>query len=114
MDDHAELQVMHARAAVQISGSGHPHDLGEQRQNRLVLRQAVTVLAKGYVAPHDIVDAQADGAAKQHVVIELRDQLPLAANTVRRLRQMGATVALPQPARGRALRKRWLIAKKCA
>jgi hypothetical protein len=69
---------------------GHVHRGVEQFGHRLVLDQPVAVLAEHRVVPHRVVDRQAHEPAEQQVVVDLLDQLPLAADAEQHLQQHGA------------------------
>ena len=82
---------------------GHFHGSIEEFGDRVVLDEAVAVLAEDRVVPHSVLDGQADEPAKQQVVLDLLDELPLAAHAVEHLQQHRAHQLLGRDAGAPAL-----------
>ena len=78
---------------------GHLHRLVEQLGDRIVLDEPVSVLAEDGVVPHRVLDGQADEPTEQQVVVDLLDELPVAAHDVQNLQQhrrQNQTASLPR------------------
>lgn len=82
---------------------GHLHGGVEQLGDRVMLDEAVSVLAEDRVVPHGVFDGQADEPAKQQFVLDLLDELPLAAHAVEHLQQHGPHELLWRDARAATL-----------
>ena len=53
----------------------------------VTLQQPVAVLGEGCGIPHRVLDAEADKPAKQQIIVDPLDQLPLRADRLERLQQ---------------------------
>jgi len=95
---HAEVLARQQPALL-----GHLHRGVEQFGDGVMLDQPVAVLAEHRVVPNRVLDGQADEPAEQQVVLDLLDQLPLAAHAVQHLQQHGAHELLRSDARTIAL-----------
>jgi len=95
---HAEVLARQQSALL-----GHLHRRVEQLGHRVVLDEPVAVLAEHRVVPHAVLDGQAHEPAEQQVVLNLLDELPLAAYAVEHLQQHGPHELLRSDARAAAL-----------
>ena len=71
----------------------------EEFDDDIVLDHPVAVLGEDRVVPHGVFDGQADEPAKQQVVVDLLDELSLAAHAVEYLQQHGPHELLGRDAR---------------
>jgi len=66
---------------------GQAHDFGEERFDHLVRKQPIPVLGEHRVVPHRVVNGHSHKPAKQQVVAQLLDDLPLRSHRVEHLQQ---------------------------
>jgi hypothetical protein len=66
---------------------GQVHDAGEEVGGHPAVEQALAVLGERRGVPRLVVELQADEPAEEQVVLELLDELPLAADRVEELEQ---------------------------
>jgi hypothetical protein len=66
------------------------YNLSEERFGDIAVDQAVSILGKTRWVPDRIVGTKTDEPSEQEVIVELLDQKPLAADTVRRLQEQGS------------------------
>ena len=80
---------------------------GEKLPGHLALQQPVAILGEGGGIPHRILDAKPDKPAKQQVVVEPVNQLPLRADRIERLQQQSAQAAPAGSTPGQSANTAW-------